>query len=170
MEEFTFRTASNSDSGRIWEILVQAKEQMYREGRHQWDESYPTPETVASDISAGYGYVLCGEGEKVIAYGAVVFDGEKAYNQIDGRWLSPMPYVVVHRLAVADEMKKRGIARRFMEKVEELARSKGLLSFKIDTNFDNAYMLRLLSNCGFTRCGIIRYDKGERIAFEKIIG
>lgn len=43
---------------------------------------------------------------RVIAYAAVVYDGEPAYDAIEGRWLTAGPYVVVHRLAVADEAKK----------------------------------------------------------------
>ena len=44
---------------------------------------------------------------RVIAYAAVVYDGEPAYDAIEGRWLTAGPYVVVHRLAVADRYMQR---------------------------------------------------------------
>lgn len=50
----------------------------------------------------------------VIAYGAVVFDGEPAYDAIEGAWLTDGEYVVLHRMAVADGEKGRGVATEFM--------------------------------------------------------
>ncbi len=40
-------------------------------------------------------------------------------------------------------------------------------AFRVDTNFDNRIMLRLLEKEGCSFCGKIRYDSGERLAFEK---
>ena len=75
----------------IWEIILQAKAQMYREGKHQWDENYPTVPILENDVRRGWGYVLVpSENDSdIIAYGAVVFDGEPAYKGLwDGQWLS----------------------------------------------------------------------------------
>ena len=88
---------------------------------------------------------------------------------LDGRWLADVPYVVVHRLAVADEVKRRGVAVRFMSSVEELARDRGVTSFRVDTNYDNFYMLRIFDKLGFTYCGEVRYDSGLRRAYEKLL-
>ena len=95
----------------------------------------------------------------VIAYGAVVFDGEPAYDAIDGQWLTDGPYVLVHRIAVADGERGRGVAAEFLHRVEAL--------FRIDTNFDNRTMLRLLERTGFSYCGKVVYRSGERLAYEK---
>ncbi len=48
----------------------------------------------------------------VIAYGAVVFDGEPAYDAIEGAWLTDGEYVVLHRMAVADGVRKAAGWRR----------------------------------------------------------
>ena len=165
---FTFRKATTDDAARIWEIILQAKEQMLRQQKQQWDETYPLPENITSDIRNGYACVLCNEGV-IIAYGAVSFDGEPAYEAIEGKWLSEQPYVVVHRLAVADEIKQKGIATLFMQKVEEFSRGKGIHSFKVDTNFDNFYMHKMLERLGFVYCGEIIYGRGVRMAYEKLL-
>ena len=161
-----FRPALSNDLSRICTIIRQAQEQMRRRGSLQWQNGYPAPENIRNDIFHGYGYVL-GDNSSVWAYGAVVFDGESAYNDIQGEWLDDHPYVVLHRLAVADEVKRRGFTREFMQRVAELALERGISSFRVDTNYDNEYMLRLLRSLNFIRCGIIRYDSGERIAFQK---
>lgn len=166
MCDFKFRKATINDAARIWQLMQQAKAQMYREGKQQWDESYPLPGHIEADIARGYAHVLCRK-DVVVAYGAVAFDGEPAYDVIEGQWLSVQPYVVVHRLAVADEVKRQGVATRFMQEVERLAVAQGVHSFKVDTNYDNFYMQRMMKTLGFTHCGTVKYPRGERMGYEK---
>lgn len=163
-----FRKALEIDTDRIWEIILQAQAQMRKQKSSQWQNGYPAPENIAHDIQCGYGYVMCSD-TVVIAYGAVIFDGEPAYDAIDGVWLSKEPYVVLHRLAVADEEKQQGVATEFMQQVEELCRQKGVNSFRVDTKFDNQYMLDMLSTLGFSYCGKVRYAQGFRQAYEKLL-
>lgn len=110
----------------------------------------------------------CVPAETIIAYGAVVFDGEPAYEALAGAWLTEGAYVVLHRLAVADEAKRRGVATEFMRRVGALALERGVRGFRVDTNFDNRYMLRMFENLGFVYCGKVCYESGERLAFELV--
>ena len=48
---------------------------MAAEKRQQWNESYPAPEQIATDISYAHAYVLCRE-LKPLACGALSCDGE----------------------------------------------------------------------------------------------
>ena len=167
-QDITFRFAVASDADRAMEIIDEAKATMRREGRNQWNESYPTMEHVQGDIKEGTGMVAELNG-KVVAYGAIGFSSEPAYNEIKGHWLTTLPYIVLHRLAVADEAKGHGIASLFIEEVARIAKEKGIKSFKVDTNYDNDSMLHVLKKMGFTYCGEIYYQKGSRMAFEKLI-
>lgn len=186
-EDLKYRKAEPADAERIMEIIRQAQAQMRALGSLQWLDGYPARTDIDNDIARGYGYVF----EKsdaaenpaaaetpqkydkgtvpggVIAYGAAVFDGEPAYGAIDGAWLTGGDYVVLHRLAVADGEKGRGVAAEFMRRTEALARGRGVGSFRVDTNFDNRYMLRMLERLRFAYCGKIVYGSGERLAFEK---
>lgn len=174
-DKFILRKASAGDIPDAWQIMLQAKAQMYREGKHQWDENYPTVPILENDVRHGWGHVMeqetsCGHKSGIIAYGAVVFDGEPAYEGLrDGHWLSMQPYVVLHRLAVADRWKRQGMAVRYMEAVCRMAHERGIRSFKVDTNYDNFYMQRVFARLGFKYCGLISYDTGERMAYEKIL-
>ena len=163
-----FRPATASDCKQIWEIIQQAKLYMLQENRRQWDETYPTQRHIADDIRRGYAYGLC-NGTTVMAYGAIIFDGEAAYQNIDGAWLSHQPYVVLHRLAVATAAHGHGTASTFIAETEKLALKHNVQSFKIDTNFDNGAMRAVLKKCGFTYCGKITYEKGWRMAYEKLL-
>lgn len=164
----TFRQAQLTDLNQILTIIDAAVARMLREGKQQWDETYPAMSDILRDLTLQQGYVLT-SGRKILAYGAVVFSGEPAYDDLDGEWLSDSPYVVVHRLAVAQEEQQRGVGGLFLRSVENMAAANGIGSFRIDTNFDNNAMLRLLEKEGFEYCGDIRYDRGSRRAFEKLI-
>lgn len=163
-----FRKAVIKDLPAIADIMHDAVTRMLREGKCQWNENYPTQMHILDDIKNDVGYVL-EDGGSVIAYGAVVFDGEPAYEYLDGAWLSDGDYVVVHRVAVMQSCQSAGVGSRFMRCVEQLAASSGIGSFRIDTNFDNERMLGLIERCGFEFCGTVQYATGERRAFEKLI-
>lgn len=166
-EDLFFRMADPSDVPVVMEIIRQAKEQMRRAGSRQWQEGYPARADIMNDLLRGVGRVLECE-ETVVAYGAVIFDGEPVYEAIDGAWIGRPPYVMVHRLAVAEGWKRRGVATLFLQRTEEWARERGLHSFRVDTNFDNLYMLKMLSRLGFCRCGEVKYGESSRLAFEKV--
>ena len=191
MENTEFRTAAADDLPRILQIIEQARRRMAAAGSRQWQDGYPAPENIAADLANGYGHVIClhpgsrhpaaaaqrslpavgpDDGNRrgeVMAYGAIAFDGEPAYDALDGQWLCDQPYVVVHRLAVADEALGQNLGTEFLRHAERLACERGVTSFRVDTNFDNQRMLRILAREGFVRCGKVSYRGSEREAFEK---
>lgn len=167
--DLLFRRAAKHDEDRAWEIILQAKAQMARLGSTQWDENYPSRDLIAQDIANDEGFVLEKNG-RVVAYGVVSFSGEPVYEQLADKWSSNLPYLVVHRLAVADEAKRQGIARCFMLEAEKEACRRGIYHFRVDTNYDNTYMLRLIENLGFEYRGECTYRGGcVRKAFEKAL-
>lgn len=167
--EWQFRPATDADAAAIMEIIDYARQRMLAEGKQQWNESYPLLEHIEADIHGGHGYVICQAGE-VAVYGAIIFGEEPAYNNIrKGQWLSDLPYVVVHRLAVSGKMREQGLGTRFMQQVEKLMLQRGVHSFRVDTNFDNFAMQRVLEKLHFRYCGEIAYERGVRMAYEKLV-
>ena len=165
----SFRKATPADFDAIWEILLMAKAQMKRLNSTQWSEDYPSRELIEADIESGEAYLLC-EPSGIIAYGVVSAKEEPAYNQIKDKWSNDLPYIVVHRMAVSDRYKKQGMARRFMEQAEQVARSRGISNFRVDTKYDNLYMQQLLKKTGFRYVGEVIYREDQfRDAFEKTI-
>ena len=142
-------------------------DRMASEGRRQWDDSYPLPADIRGDIRRGEGYVLC-LADAVVAYGAVSYRGEEAYAALHGEWQMGEPYVVVHRLAVAESAVRRGVATRFIGEACMQAVRRGVRSMRVDTKYDNAAMLRIFGRMGFIFRGKVYYrETEERLAFEK---
>ena len=166
------RKAQTSDTDSILRIIGEAQAQMARLGIDQWQNGYPDRAAIAADIEGGVGLVIDSD-EGLAAYCAAIFGVEPTYARIDdGKWLTDndSQYVVVHRLAVADRCKRRGIATEFLRLVETLAHEHGCESFRIDTHHDNLYMQTICSRLGFVRCGVIYVSDGTpRIAYEKVL-
>lgn len=166
--EIKFRKAIQDDADKIWKILQQAIERRRLDGSLQWQNGYPNPETVNSDIEKQIGYVLT-ENDRVVAYCAVLLNDEPAYENIEGRWLSDGDFNVVHRVAVSDEVAGKGYATEIFRRIEDFSRQNGIFSVKVDTNFDNAAMLHILKKLGYSYCGEVYPSGGVRKAFEKLI-
>lgn len=162
------KKANVSDVPAIWNILQQAIEQRRLEGSEQWQQGYPNEQTVRDDITRGYGYVLIDE-KNIVAYAAIMFDEEPAYADIQGKWLTDGDHAVVHRVATANAVKGKGVARLLFQMVEELCLQRGVFSIKVDTNFDNAPMLKILDKLHYTYCGEIFFSGASRRAYEKVL-
>jgi hypothetical protein len=108
------RKATNTDASVIWTILQEAIEQRRQAGSRQWQDGYPNEHTVQEDITKGYAFVLEDDNHVVVAYAAIIFEKEPAYETIDGAWLTNGDYVVVHRVATSSAVKGKGIAYTFV--------------------------------------------------------
>lgn len=164
--------ATTNDVAHIWSIINAEVQVMAQAGRTQWQNGYPNPSIIATDIEQEVGRVLLLQ-EHVVGYCAIVYSGEPCYDHIEGgNWLttshSSTPcYSVVHRLAIDPTCTGRGLATQFLSLLLQETATHGCKSMRIDTNHDNVQMLHILPHLGFTRCGKVMLADGPRIAFER---
>lgn len=162
------RKATSSEVPAIWGILKQAIARRKADGSQQWQDGYPNEQTIQNDLANGYGYVLV-ENDRILAYAAIIFDVEPAYTDIEGEWLTNDDYVVIHRVATSNEVIGKGIATRLFQLIEDLAMNSNVYSIKVDTNFDNVPMLKILDKLDYTYCGEVFFRGSARKAFEKVL-
>ena len=164
----TLRKAELVELPFIWNILLQAIEQRKQDGSEQWQNGYPNEETIYDDIIHGYAYVLV-EQNIIIAYAALLFDEEIAYNDIIGNWLSNGVYAVVHRVATINSKKRSGVATQLFRIIEDLCIEKQVYSIKVDTNFDNIPMMSIFKKLRYIYCGEVFFNGEPRKAYEKML-
>ena len=162
------RLAKIEEVATIWEILQDAIAQRKNDGSDQWQNGYPNEQTVKDDIQNGNGYVMINDNE-IVAYAAIVFGIEQSYIDIKGKWLSNNDCVVVHRVATQESLKGKGIATQLFLLIEDFCNQKNIFSIKVDTNFDNLPMLRILEKLSYSFCGDIFFSGASRLAFEKVL-
>lgn len=167
-DEILLRKARKSEVSEIMAIIEFAREQRRKDGSEQWQDGYPNLDSIMNDIENGNGYVLTSE-DKILFYAAIIFDIEPAYEAIEGKWLTDGEYAVIHRMAAAPEGKGKGLATRMMLEAEKLSLDNGIFSIKIDTNFDNPAMLKLIEKLGYLYCGKVYFRGSARRAFEKVL-
>lgn len=158
------RLANMQDLDRIIHIYDSARCFMKANGNpNQWGTTNPPKAKTIEDIKTKKLHVVC-ENELII--GVFFFDmgNDPTYAVIyDGQWLNHDPYGVIHRIAISDEARGKGVAGFCYEYA--LKRCKNL---KIDTHTDNIPMQKSLAKNGFIKCGTIHLANGdERIAFQK---
>ena len=167
-EDLNFRIATEIDIPIIWEILQQAISRRKNDGSTQWQDGYPNLETVKADVEKGQNYVLTENGV-VIVTAALIFNDEPAYDEIEGKWLSDGEFLVVHRVGVSNEVAGKGYAKKLFVLMEDFAKGNQVFSIKVDTNYDNLPMLKILEKLGYTYCGEVYFRGGARKAFEKLL-
>ena len=159
------RRALPQEVDEIMNIVRGAQLALRELGIDQWQDGYPTPESINQDIANGVGYVTLSNNE-IIGYAAIVLTGEPAYHQIGDKWRAGNDYVVVHRLCTSSNHRRQGVALKLMTHAAKLCREAGYKAFRIDTHKGNIRMLTMLQKLGFSYRGIIQYDSGERVAYE----
>jgi GNAT superfamily N-acetyltransferase len=164
-----YRLATEEELDTCYKLIDDARNKMISIGRHQWTSSYPSLTQIAQDIAHGHAFVLEQNGQ-IVAYASVSVNGEPAYQNIEGTWLTNDIYAVVHRMAVRVDQQGHHIAEEFMRRIESYCLSMDIHSIKVDTNKDNREMIHLLSKLGYVICGQVDYGvRGKRFAFEKLL-
>ncbi len=148
------------------EIIDMGKAHLKEQGIDQWDNDYPLKIDLKEDIEAENGYFFK-DGDEILGYLCIDFQGEPAYETLQDSWVSEEPYVVVHRLAFHQNARGKKLISRLFALVEALSRQKSLHYFRIDTHSHNKKMIHILENYGFQERGVVRYEDCERIGFDK---
>lgn len=162
------RLATKKDIPAIMLLIEQGRKRLAGLGVDQWQGEYPNEESIRNDIAQKQGHVFISN-DMIIAYAAIVFEDDPYYVNIDGKWLTDNPYVVIHRIAVHDDYTHHGVARFIFQTAEKIASKRNISAFRIDTHLQNHYMRNLIRQYGFTLCGIVQVRDGKRLAYEKAI-
>lgn len=165
-----FRKSKLEDITGIMHIINKAKISLKRAGIDQWQKGYPNEQVIQEDISKEESYVALIDGA-IIGTVAITFSEEHHYDTLrDGEWLNKdASYAVIHRIAVDNDYKGKGIAGFLISQASILGAGK-IQSIRIDTHEKNLPMQSAIMKQGFTLCGqITLLDGTDRLTFEKII-
>ena len=163
---FTLKKATMQDHPLACTFLSQARAYQRAQGFVQWADNNPNEQTLAADIAAGKGYLLC-QADTPIGYVYIDLTGEPAYDHLtDGAWSTDAPYAAVHRVAFGESARGKGASRPLFACIKALVAEHGLGVIRIDTHRDNKLMQHVLAREGFVYRGVVYYGTAERIAYE----
>lgn len=156
----------------IMSIVHDAQNYLASQEIDQWQDGYPDEEVILNDISNHESFIVESENNEIIGTTMFTTRPESTYSNIDGSWLTEQntKYGVIHRMAVGGSYRKLGVAKFIFSTCEQKLKENKVASMRIDTHEDNKGMQGLLNKLGYTYCGIIYLDNGDkRLAFEKIL-
>lgn len=168
------RKSQEKDFTNIKALYDSAREYFKNAGIDQWQSGYPSDEMIMHDIKSGESFV-CTDNGKIIGVFMSAKKLDPSYESIaDGWWRRDESYVVLHRVAVHEDYRGRGIASEIVRFVEKTFCPDGKGYLKADTHADNISMQRMLIKNGFQKAGVIRLREGKeigakRVAFDKIL-
>ncbi len=158
------RKACINDLKQISDIYESARKFMSANGNpNQWGRTNPPYSRTEEDLRENNLYIV-EEGCDILAVFYYNFADDPTYKIIyGGKWLNDRPYGVIHRIAVSDKARGKGVSGICFDFAFSNCNN-----LKIDTHKDNIPMQKALAKHGFIRCGIIHLANGdERIAFQK---
>lgn len=157
--------ANYNDLDQIMTIVLEAKAFLKEHNINQWQNGYPNINTFKLDIDNERLYVVK-ESNEVLAVFAIV-NYESDYDYIyDGSWKDDSPYIAIHRIAVSNKHKGKGIAKYIFDCLK-----KDNKHIRVDTHRLNMNMQHCLLKNGFEYRGIIylkgiKNDENHRLAYE----
>lgn len=163
------RPATEADLPAILNLMREVVPPMNAAGNFQWDATYPNRDTFEADIRREQLWVAQ-LGEAVVGIAALTPDQDPEYIAAD--WDPTASAIVVHRLAIAPAIRRRGIAQALLAQAELLAAERGYHRVRIDTNVTNEPMQRLLQRLGYRFAGEIglAFRPGLRFfCYEKVL-
>lgn len=168
----THRPAEKQDLDQIVRLIANARAYIASQGIDQWQDGYPEPELIENDMETGIG-VVCLEDGSICSYMALMDIPEPVYDDLNGEWLSSAPYATIHRMAIDDGHRGKGVSTAMLALAEQYAKEHKLASVRADTHTGNRAMRGLLEKSGYVYCGDVKYEVSAgdpiRVAYEKKI-
>ena len=140
-----------------WQLVDRCRRALDAQGIHQWDDVYPTRETIAADVSRGALYVLEDDDGNVVA--GVTLDERQSPEYASLAWSGGEPALVVHRLCVDPQLQGRGYAHRLMEFAEVHAARSGYASVRLDAYTANQRSVDLYRRRGYREVGQVYFPR-----------
>ena len=151
--------ATIDDLENVFSVYSNAIIAMENDNIHQWDNIYPDKQILSEDISKNLMYI--GKQDEKIAV-CFVLSEECDEEYKNGLWQFPdSKFNVIHRLCVNPAYQNKGIATKTLEYIENLCKSQGYDSIRLDCFTENPYSRKLYDKAGYSVTGYADWRKGR---------
>jgi len=120
---------------KIFQIYLDAKLELEKNGIFQWTENYPTRGIVKNDLIKGVLYSLESH-EEIIGAINISEEQETEYQNVD--WVfDDSKVLVIHRLVIDPKHQRKGYAKKLMDFAENFAEENHYSSIRLDAYSSN---------------------------------
>jgi GNAT superfamily N-acetyltransferase len=162
------RKANYTDIKEIMNIIRDTVVEMHSDGNTQWDENYPQENDFLKDIQKGDLYVCERDGNLA---GLVCINKIQPLEYKGLPWSKEETAIIVHRMAVSQSYRRRGIGTELMAFAEEFAVQNNVQYLKTDTYSINTKMNAMFVKCGYKWVGEMSFRSKEKpfYCYEKVL-
>ncbi len=159
--DYRIMTAAAQDAE---DVLRLYREQIGREFCF-WDDDYPGPDTIETDLEKGNLFVMKTEAGEIIA--AVSAEEDPDVDRLDCWDPSLRPAGEFARLAVSPAFQNQGLGRRMAAHILEVLKQRGFRSVHILVNRENVTAIRSYAHIGFRTAGECFMYHQQFLCYEK---
>ena len=154
-----YSKANTNQINEVFSVFSAAIINMEKQGIHQWDEIYPDKEIIAEDIARNQMYIGKIDNKITVCF---VLSEEFDEEYKNGKWQWPdAKFCIIHRLCVSPDFQNRGIAAETLKYIENLCKSQGYDSIRLDCFTENPYSRKLYDKAGYSVIGYADWRKGR---------
>ena len=154
-----YSKANTNQINEVFSVFSAAIINMEKQEIHQWDEIYPDKEIIAEDIARNQMYIGKIDNKITVCF---VLSEEYDEEYKNGNWQWPdARFCVIHRLCVSPDFQNQGIAAETLKYIENLCKSQGYDSIRLDCFTENPYSRRLYNKAGYSVVGYANWRKGR---------
>lgn len=149
------RLAKLKEIDQIMTVVKQAVALMKVDGNDQWNDTYPSRDSLLQNINSNELYIL--EIKEDIA-AMIVIEKRQDFWYEQVKWVENDSFYVLHRLAVASDFRRQGLGKKMIEFSISKANENHVAAIKADTYSKNQKMKKLFVKLGFTYVGDIYFN------------
>ena len=154
-----YSKANINQTEEVFSIFSAAIKHMEEDGIHQWDSIYPDKTVITEDIVRKQLYTGVIDGKIAVCF-VLSEDYDEEYK--NGQWQWPeSKFCIIHRLCVSPDFQNKGIAAETLKYIENLCKSQGYDSIRLDCFTENPYSRKLYDKAGYSVVGYADWRKGR---------
>lgn len=137
-------------------------------GIKQWDQNYPIPQMILSDLINGYTHLIFDDSTCIGFFTTNSICEDDVHDHI--KWnCSTEKSITLHRLCIDVAHQNKGYGTLFMTCYEQYVREIGYMSIRIDVFSTNKQATHIYEKFGYRRLGSAFCDRGLFYIYEKLL-
>ncbi len=143
----------------VFSVFSAAIINMEKQEIHQWDDIYPDKAIITEDIARNQMFIGTIDNKIAVCF---VLSEECDEEYKNGQWKWPEArFCVIHRLCVSPDFQNQGIAAKTLNYIENLCKSQGYDSIRLDCFTENPFSRKLYDKAGYSVVGYADWRKGR---------
>ncbi len=158
-EQLKIEKGKLTEVDELFQIYLNGKSELEKNGIYQWTDSYPTRSIIENDLEKGVLFVL--RNDKVII-GAINISEEQEPEYETINWeFDNSKILVIHRLVIDPKYQGKGYARKLMDFAEIFASENNYSSIRLDAYCQNKRAIDFYEKRRYFIRGNVNFPKRE---------